>query len=74
MGSMVIHQAYQEIHDFKNFSANGQQYTFKNASQDQDSFSRSVVATAYICPVSFTRAVAVIQTSTLEPSLVMRWV
>jgi len=24
MGSMVIHQAYQEIHDFKNFSANGQ--------------------------------------------------
>ena len=24
MGSVVIHQAYQEIHDFKIFSANGQ--------------------------------------------------
>jgi hypothetical protein len=24
LGSVVIHQAYQEIHDFKNFSANGQ--------------------------------------------------
>jgi hypothetical protein len=26
LGSVVIHQAYQEIHDFKNFSANGQLY------------------------------------------------
>jgi len=24
MGSVVIHHAYQQIHDFKNFSANGQ--------------------------------------------------
>jgi len=24
IGSVVIHQAYQEIHDFKYFSANGQ--------------------------------------------------
>jgi hypothetical protein len=24
IGSVVIHQAYQEIHDFKIFSANGQ--------------------------------------------------
>jgi len=38
------------------------------------SFVRSVVAIAYICPASFTKAVAIIETSTTVPFLAIRWV
>ena len=35
---------------------------------------RSVVAIAYICPASFTKAEAIIETSTTVPYLAIRWV
>ena len=38
------------------------------------SIARSVVAMAYICPASFSRAVAIIEISTILPDLVRRWV
>jgi len=49
MGSMVIHQAYQEIHDFKNFSANGQlrkllnQYNLFYPPKIQIQFSQGII-------------------------------
>ena len=38
------------------------------------SIARSVVAMAYICPASFSRAVAIIEISTILPDLVRRCV
>src|SRR5664280_2710023 len=49
-------------------------YSAQCAPPPFDSFARSVVEIAYVCPASFTRAVEVIQTSRTVPLLVTRCV